>query len=236
MHRQKLELEPGLAENPKRAAGLCKAPASYLSAAVQLEEGLALLEGGLKYGGYNYRVAPVRASDYYDAMKRHLAAWWEGQDLDPDSLVGLHHLTKLRASAHVLRDAMLCDMFIDDRPPARLPPDWMEEMNAKARALIEAREKSGLFPVPRFTEKDYKRAERATTGSDQRRDNTGQRGPVSTGGQASDPADCGSPDCRPTDYSGHEPEYGARNPLKDPGGRTERSTRQPTPTRHRDWD
>lgn len=142
----------GLQENPKHALGVCKAPLSYLSSAVVMEEGLAMLEGGLKYGAFNYRVAPITASVYFDAMMRHLMAWWEGQDFDPDSQVGLHHITKLRSSAGVLRDAMLCGKFIDDRPPRTLPDGWMEILNLQAKALIEAREKTGKAPVPRFTE------------------------------------------------------------------------------------
>ena len=101
--------------NPKDAVGIKKAPASTVSALVIQELGVAMLEGGRKYGRHNYRVSGVRASVYYDAARRHLDAWFEGQDIDPDS--GLSHVTKAIASLVVLRDAQINNKQIDDRPP-----------------------------------------------------------------------------------------------------------------------
>ena len=72
--------------NPKDALGIKKAPISTVPANVILETGLALLEGARKYGRHNYRIMGVRASVYYDAVVgRHLAQWWEGEDIDKDS-------------------------------------------------------------------------------------------------------------------------------------------------------
>lgn len=79
------------------------------------EVGVAMLEGATKYGRHNYRVAGVRSSVYYDAVMRHLIAWWEGEDIDPDSK--LSHVTKAITSLVVLRDAMMQGMATDDRPP-----------------------------------------------------------------------------------------------------------------------
>lgn len=92
-----------------------KAPMSTVSAAVLAEVGVAMLEGASKYGRHNYRAAGVRSSVYYDATMRHLMAWWEGEDTDPDS--GMSHITKAITSLVVLRDAMIQDMCTDDRPP-----------------------------------------------------------------------------------------------------------------------
>lgn len=103
------------ATNPKDAIGISKAPMSTVSAAVLAELGVAMLEGASKYGRHNYRAAGVRSSVYYDATMRHLMAWWEGEDTDPDS--GMSHITKAIASLVVLRDAMIQDMCTDDRPP-----------------------------------------------------------------------------------------------------------------------
>ena len=58
---------------------------------------------------------------------RHLASWWEGQDIDPDS--GIHHISKAIASLFVLRDAMIHNKVSDDRPP-RAPEDWMRQTQA----------------------------------------------------------------------------------------------------------
>lgn len=103
------------ATNPKDAIGISKAPMSTVSAAVLAEVGVAMLEGASKYGRHNYRAAGARSSVYYDATMRHLMAWWEGEDTDPDS--GMSHVTKAITSLVVLRDAMIQDMCTDDRPP-----------------------------------------------------------------------------------------------------------------------
>jgi hypothetical protein len=84
-------------------------------AQVLAEVGLAMLEGAVKYGRYNFRGVGVRYSVYYDAAIRHLFSFQEGEDIDPDS--GLSHITKAIASLTVLRDAMLNDKWEDDRPP-----------------------------------------------------------------------------------------------------------------------
>ena len=120
--------------NPKDAVGTKKAPLSTLPAPVMFELGLALLEGARKYGRHNYRIAGVRASVYYDALMRHLGAWWEGEDIDPDS--GLSHVIKAMACLVVLRDSMLIGNWKDDRPP-KLKAGWVAELNKKAADIIE---------------------------------------------------------------------------------------------------
>lgn len=118
------------ATNPKDAIGTAKVPISMVSMQVisELEAymgpvnpivlaelGLAMMEGALKYGRHNYRIAGVRASVYYDAAFRHRAAWILGQDIDPDS--GVSHITKGIATLTVLRDSMIQGNWTDDRPP-----------------------------------------------------------------------------------------------------------------------
>lgn len=120
--------------NPKDAVGIRKAPLSTVSAGVMLELGTAMMEGAVKYGRHNYRVAGVRGSVYYDAAMRHLMAWWEGEDIDPDS--GLSHIAKGIATLVVLRDAMMNDMWTDDRPP-RMPDGWLTELNARAGDILD---------------------------------------------------------------------------------------------------
>lgn len=118
--------------NPKDAIGIGKAPMSTVSAAVLMEVGVAMLEGASKYGRHNYRAAGVRASVYYDALMRHAMAWWEGEDLDPDS--GMSHITKAIATLVVVRDAMIQDKFTDDRPPRSAP--FLPALNDTAAALL----------------------------------------------------------------------------------------------------
>ncbi|MGI9507337.1 MAG: dATP/dGTP diphosphohydrolase domain-containing protein, partial [Geminicoccaceae bacterium] len=145
MTGERKSTNPGL--NPKDAVGAGKAPISVLSGPVLAEVGIGLLEGALKYGRHNYRVAGVRASVYHDATFRHLIDWWEGEDIDPDS--DLNHVTKAICSLVVLRDAMIRDLMIDDRPP-KSPKGWLAKLNARARALVEKYPN----PKPAFLEGD----------------------------------------------------------------------------------
>lgn len=105
----------GKQSNPKDLVGSKKAPLSTLPWRVLWRIGLAMLEGALKYGRHNYRAVGVRASVYFDGTQRHLGAWWEGEDVDPDS--GFSHIDKAIASLLVLRDSMLGGNWEDDRPP-----------------------------------------------------------------------------------------------------------------------
>tara|TARA_B110000046_G_C13015655_1_gene408571 strand:- start:1949 stop:2398 length:450 start_codon:yes stop_codon:yes gene_type:complete len=102
--------------NPKDAVGIKKPPTSTIPTVVIQEVGVGMLEGARKYGRHNYRVAGIRASVYKDAAQRHMDYWWEGEDIDSDS--GLSHVTKAICSLVVLRDAMINDMWTDDRPPS----------------------------------------------------------------------------------------------------------------------
>jgi len=120
--------------NPKDSVGIKKVPFSTVSAPVIAEIGLAMLEGSRKYGRHNYRAIGVRASVYYDACLRHICSWWEGEDTDPDS--GLSHITKALACLAVLRDAMILDKCVDDRPP-KTKQGWVNEYNQRAKEIIE---------------------------------------------------------------------------------------------------
>ncbi|WP_316191592.1 MULTISPECIES: dATP/dGTP diphosphohydrolase domain-containing protein [unclassified Bradyrhizobium] len=136
---------PGRPTNPKDAVGIKKVGLSVLPIRVLYEVALGMLEGALKYGRHNYRVIGVRASVYYDATKRHLDDWWEGEDIDPASQ--LSHVTKAISSLTVLRDAMIRGNWVDDRPP-RSEPGWIDDLNGKAAALIE----KYPAPLPAYTQ------------------------------------------------------------------------------------
>lgn len=131
--------------NPKDAIGITKLALSVFPLPVLWEACLGMLEGGLKYGRHNYRAIGVRGSIYYDATMRHLGAWWEGEDLDPDSQ--LNHITKAISSLTVLRDAMIRDNWVDDRPP-KSDPELMARMNAHVKVLLAKYPE----PVPPYTE------------------------------------------------------------------------------------
>jgi len=142
--------DSGKDTNPKDALGVKKAPLHCIPCGPEFEIGLAMMEGGRKYGTHNYRAVGVRASVYYDAIMRHVKLWWEGEDIDLDS--GLHHLIKAAASIVVMRDGMLMDNYIDDRPLKYPGGLKMPSFNAQAAKLIEK------YPdcVAPFLEKDEK--------------------------------------------------------------------------------
>lgn len=128
-----VDTAPGI--NPKDLIGSSKAGTFAVSRRVYMLLGLSMGEGGTKYGRFNYRVAPVRASVYCDALDRHMAAWIEGQDIDPDS--GLPHLVKAMATLAVLLDAQLQGTWEDDRPPGNgADGKWLEELNASRKAFL----------------------------------------------------------------------------------------------------
>lgn len=123
--------------NPKAAFGATKPGAGNVSQLVMMEVSVGMLEGALKYGRHNYRDNEgIRAQTYYEATRRHLDYFWEGEDTDPDS--GLSHIVKAIASLTVLRDAMLIGTFVDDRPPA-MPHlvEWRRGLEEKIKALYE---------------------------------------------------------------------------------------------------
>lgn len=119
--------------NPKDAVGTTKVPFTALSFPVIAELAVGMTEGTLKYGKYNYREIGVRSSIYIDAAMRHLTAFWEGEDIDPDS--GMSHIVKAMSSLMVLRDAMIRNMVTDDRPTGTL--GFIKALNKKVEALVE---------------------------------------------------------------------------------------------------
>ncbi|MFA5153008.1 MAG: dATP/dGTP diphosphohydrolase domain-containing protein [Clostridia bacterium] len=120
--------------NPKDVLGIKKVPLHCVPLKPILELGLAMMEGGRKYGKHNYRAMGVRGSVYFDAAIRHLFAWWEGEDIDPES--GVSHVVKATACLLVMRDSMLMKNFVDDRPITYPDGLGMNELNKLAEGII----------------------------------------------------------------------------------------------------
>lgn len=99
--------------NPKDAIGSDKVPVHLWPQTATVLGAMALMEGMLKYGRSNWRAVGIRASIYNDAIIRHLNAWFEGEDIDPDS--GLPHMAHVLACAAIIVDAIAADRFRDDR-------------------------------------------------------------------------------------------------------------------------
>lgn len=99
--------------NPKDLVGSGKVPIHLWPNTATVFGSLGLLDGMLKYGRSNWRVAGVRSSIYYDAARRHLDAWFEGEDNASDS--GLPHLAHALACLAIIVDADAAGKLNDDR-------------------------------------------------------------------------------------------------------------------------
>jgi len=70
--------------------------------------------GAEKYGAYNWRERNVSVSTYVAAAERHIRAYFERQNIDPES--GHHHLGHAMACLAILIDADAFGCLVDDRP------------------------------------------------------------------------------------------------------------------------
>ncbi len=104
--------------NPKQAFGDRKVQLQLVppSASIAIAKGLA--EGAKKYGAWNWRDQKVELMTYYGALKRHMDAWLEGENVDPDGK-GKTHLDGAIASLAIIIDATSCGTAIDNRPRVR---------------------------------------------------------------------------------------------------------------------
>lgn len=101
--------------NPKDELGIKKAPLRLVPSALEIHASDAMAIGAKKYGPYNWRENPVQLTIYYEAALRHLRAWFDGQDLDPES--GENHLGHVAACVAIMLDAIDLGNGVDDRPP-----------------------------------------------------------------------------------------------------------------------
>ena len=69
--------------------------------------------GADKYGPFNWRLTGVCASTYVHAILRHLNAWRNGEDTDPES--GRSHIAHVACCCNILLDAAACGTLDDDR-------------------------------------------------------------------------------------------------------------------------
>lgn len=100
--------------NPKTRLGALKVPLHLVPPSAKHYLALALEDGAGKYGPYNYREEPISISTYIAAMERHKDAFWDGEDLAPDS--GIHHIAHAMACCALILDCYANGTLIDDRP------------------------------------------------------------------------------------------------------------------------
>lgn len=127
--------------NPKDAAAFDKAPLHLVPASFKAYTAMALAEGAMKYGAWNWRAAGVRSSVYVAALQRHMDKWFNGEEFDPET--GVPHLANACACLAVLIDSKTQKNLTDDRPPRqRGLPDLVNKETpgvlAKLRAVFGA--------------------------------------------------------------------------------------------------
>tara|TARA_R110000764_G_scaffold35204_2_gene78733 strand:+ start:12945 stop:13280 length:336 start_codon:yes stop_codon:yes gene_type:complete len=103
-----------LLTDPKAAAGAKKLPLQLLPPIFNAETAKVLAHGAEKYGEWNWREKGIKTMTYVGAIRRHLDAYLDGEDLDPES--GLRHLAHIAASVAVLLDSENVGTLTDTRP------------------------------------------------------------------------------------------------------------------------
>lgn len=111
--------------NPKDAIGSLKLPLHLWPSEATALGCLGFLEGEGKYGRDNFIAGDgVVASIYVDACKRHLDAWFSGEETSPDMVqledgtwekVDIPHLANALACLGILVKCIAHDKLVDDR-------------------------------------------------------------------------------------------------------------------------
>lgn len=114
--------------NPKDLIGSDKLPLHLVPDTISVLAATAFLEGALKYGQFNWRIAGVRSSIYISALERHTRKYKNGEDSDPKTRV--HHLASVIACAGIMLDAELLGKLNDDRPPRAPMTKLIDDLEA----------------------------------------------------------------------------------------------------------
>lgn len=133
--------------NPKDLIGCDKVPIHLWPSTATLMGSIGMLNGMLKYGRANYRVVGIRASIYVDAAMRHLYAWFEGEECDPDD--GVPHLAAALACIAIIVDAYAADKLEDDRAYPGGYKKLLGELTPHVRRLKELH--AGKEPEHHYT-------------------------------------------------------------------------------------
>jgi len=134
--------------NPKHAAGKAKPQLHLIPASALIPLARVMESGASKYGAYNWRGQPVTTTTYISAAQRHLVAYLDGEDTDPES--GQSHLAHVAACAMILLDAVVTGNAENDRPPPGVAGAVLSSaragINSETRWLRKLMEETG-YPV-----------------------------------------------------------------------------------------
>jgi hypothetical protein len=107
---------PALGTNPKDRLGAKKVNLNLVPASSIIYQALAMEDGAVKYGPFNWRENKVIASIYVAAAMRHIQQWQDGEELASDSKKP--HLGHALACIGIIVDALETGNLVDDRPKA----------------------------------------------------------------------------------------------------------------------
>jgi len=130
-----------MSADPKGEAGKLKCPMHLLPPCALQETAWVHGLGARKYGAWNWRENRVEAMTYVGAMLRHLMAWVNGEDADPES--GLSHLAHVAAGCNIVMDARQAGMLVDNRPGSVAMGDGVDAEDlrqARAEMLAAVRQ------------------------------------------------------------------------------------------------
>lgn len=105
-----------------------KVPLAFIPPASIIYEGQALSVGAKKYGPYNWRELPIQAMTYIAANQRHILAYLDGEDIDPEC--GVPHIGLAKACLGILADATELRNLIDNRPKKGRAGSLLRELAA----------------------------------------------------------------------------------------------------------
>ncbi len=133
--------------NPKQAYGNRKLPVHLVPPALTLGAAVALGEGAVKYGPYNWRDTPVENMTYIGAILRHAFAYMDGEDIDPESSKGKTHLQGIAGCIAILLDSTELGTLIEMRPPPGPAPRLTRDPNFGALATMAYRPTVSVKPT-----------------------------------------------------------------------------------------
>jgi len=126
---KKSNVAPTLGTNPKDLLGIKKVQINLVPPSSVIYQALAMEDGAVKYGPYNWRANKVIASIYVAAAMRHLQAWYDGEENASDSKKP--HLGHALACLGIIVDAKETGNLVDDRPlpgaTSRLIAEWEQK-------------------------------------------------------------------------------------------------------------
>lgn len=131
--------------NPKDLIGSMKVDLDLIPGPAEVQCALALTDGAVKYGPYNWREQgkPVQARVYTSAARRHLKKWFDGEDVDPES--GASHLGHVMACCAILIDAQACGQLADNRPANGTTSNALKEGERAVRAIMDRKKNAPEF-------------------------------------------------------------------------------------------